>query len=261
MLSLIGSLQPNPFDPRHTFSSADAIEVAATSQKRVDELRKEDEMEVEDALDEEEMGEVEKVGDLSVLVDGREEDEIEEWTQDKEEEQSRPSVPATVISTPFVAPVSEVAVITSTVPTESKSFVIGESGKKKRKRKDKDLDKVSRMDAVASVTEPESAVVKEKEVVVIEETKMEVEGVKDGREDRPKKKKKRKHVKDEDEASMAVIDNGAFAKPVDLEEARPDAETGVVGGEDGETVKTEKEGKEKKKKRKKEKKEKGHAES
>lgn len=219
-------------------------------------------MEVEDALDEEEMGEVEKVGDLSVLVDGREdEDEIEEWTQDKEGEQSRPSVPATVISPAFVAPVSEVAVTTSTVPTESKSFTVGESGKKKRKRKDKGLEKVSRLDAVVSVTGLDPIANKEKEVIVIEETKKEVDGIKDGREDRPKKKKKRKHVKDDDEASMAVIDTIAVAKPVESLESRVDVQTTVVGGEDVEAVKTEKEGKEKKKKRKKEKKEKGHAES
>lgn len=253
MLSLIGSLQPDPFDPRHTFSSIDAIEVAATSQKRVDELRKEDEMEVEDALDEVEMGEVERVGDLSVLsvvggdgVGSDEEDEIEEWTQDRVGTSTAPAIVASSNPTKTPHPVPEIAAATATV-TESTPTIVGESGKKKRKRKDKDI--VPKADTKAT----------EEKVGDAKDTTVELKA--DGREDRPKKKKKRKHTTDGDEAPMAMaIDEMTLAKPVDSQ--------ALVGGADvAEVVKTEKvkeekdgkdgkDGKEKKKKRKKEKKEK-----
>jgi len=194
MLSLIGSLQPDPFDSRHSLTPTEALATHPVFRRMEAEQEADDIEEVEREISI-------NLGPTSVSAAEDVEDEIrEDWTQDlvKEKEKRKEDSPA-----PMTSPAPEPTVEVEKPPTEKDT--------KKRKRKDKDQEGGGVPAAPAGEVEagdkPPKKKKKKKSTKEIDgETKpvegteggaMEVEGVaqpEEGTKEKKKKKKKKREV-------------------------------------------------------------------
>lgn len=191
MLSLIGSLQPDPFDSRHSLTATEALATHPVFRR----------MEAEQEADD--IEEVER--ELSVQpnpMSEEPEDEIrEDWTQDNQKpKQHRASTSPAPFTSPPPATQPEPGSELGTEKKKKYDAGAGEEKPKKRKRKNKDLENEMDVDVDGAVDEAQTKPPKKKKKKKMEaKEEGEAHAPEDGTKEKKKKKKKKREVVAEDD--------------------------------------------------------------